>query len=123
MRSILFFSCLLTFSISCNSGEKAEEGKVPLLNAQAPDLFSDTSSFPRIYEYNNGDIELNGASADIQSIERKIQEVSKKGTIVLYSSQSPTEDPPKSGRVSNLFKKYRVNIRTYTDKTFTNSYY
>jgi hypothetical protein len=123
MKSILFLSFLVVFVISCNSPQKDTEETSLSLGLQAPDLFSDTSSYPRIYEYNNGSIELNGTSADPQSVKRKIQEVSEKGTIVLYSSESPAEHPPKSGIVADLFKKYGVNVRTYTDKTFTKSYY
>jgi hypothetical protein len=122
MKSTLFFYCFVIFVSSCNSGQRAGKGTIPSSSLQAPDLFSDTSSYPRIYEYDNGTIEINGTPTDSQRVECKIREVSELGTIALYSSQSPTEYPPNSGLISDLFKKYRVNIRTYTDKTFSKPY-
>jgi hypothetical protein len=84
--------------------------------------FLDTSKYPRLYVDSRNNVKLNGRAVDIRELEQKFIEVEKDHGWFSYSSDSASEEPPRSGPVFQLFKKYRVGIQMYTDSTFQTSY-
>jgi hypothetical protein len=104
----LFFAC-------GGTDEKKQDKPDGNQHIYVPDLFADTLMFPRIYVDQNENITLNGRSSTIQEVDIQLQEVKRKDGMVFYSTFNATADPPKEGIVINLIKKYKIDIKMYTD--------
>ncbi|RYY95337.1 MAG: hypothetical protein EOO11_16050 [Chitinophagaceae bacterium] len=116
MRWLQTLTCMfLILLVGCGHANTTDDA--------APGLLDDTSAYPRVYVYRDGLILMNGSRASLSQLEQKIADVARKDRLILFASEDPSEDPPREGPVAELFKKYRVGIRTYTDSTFTHCYY
>ena len=113
MKIIKLYLLTLLFLIGC--GDRKYKS--------APDLFSDTSTYFRLYEYPNNKIILNGNPISIIELDKRFKGLVAKGGIIYYSCVGATEDPPGNGEVIDLIKKYRLPIVMFTDSSFNKSFY
>ena len=86
-------------------------------------IFSDTSRFLRVYVDKYERITLNGNPISIENLDLRLQSLKNKDGIVFYSSYDITSEIPTEGQVIDLIKKYRLANKTFTDSTFTKSFF
>ena len=87
-----------------------------------PELDGDTSTYLRVYENNARQIFLNGNLMSISNLDIQFQKIKNNRGIVYYSCPGLTADEfPDDSKVIALVKKYRLNIKSFTDSTFLKS--
>ena len=112
---IVAFGCKYADPDSKNKLEKFAE-------KEAGNFLKDTSSYFQVYVDRNDSISLNGNPINASELDIRFQDLANKHGMVLYSSDSATSRPPRTGRVIQLIIKYNLPIKIYTDKTFTKSF-
>lgn len=123
-----YYIVLLPFFILCcntksgeNSNKTAEAQKTITDKAENP--FVDTTTYLRVFVDQNEQITLNGNLISIEYLDLRLQNLKSKGGLVFYSCFGITEDTPNEGQVIDLIKKYQLGIKTFTDSTFTKSFF
>ena len=123
----LYILLLPVFILCCNTknnsnSSKTVEAKKSIKEiAQSP--FDDSSMYLRIYIDRNERITLNGNPISKKNVDIRLQNLKSIDGLVFYSSYDIKEDTPKEGQVIDLIKKYQLGIKTFTDSTFTKSFY
>jgi hypothetical protein len=112
---IFYAALLVTSAILFSCDDKARR-----LGASSP--WEDTAKFPRLYVNSKNGLMLNNRLVSIEELENKFIELKDTNNFFLYSSDSASADPPTTGPVFELFRKYGIGVKMYTDSTFTKSF-
>jgi hypothetical protein len=110
------FSCWLLFSCGSGNADKNLTTTNSIPNA-AVDV--DTNVL-RVYVDNLGAITADGQITTLPDLDKKMQELKNKEGIIYYSRDNAIGDPPKeSMQVMDIIVKYKLPVKFFTDKTFT----
>jgi hypothetical protein len=110
MQSRFIFYLIITLISFINCNNRGMQN--------APDLFTDTITYFKIYENKQQDIKLNGYKISLNDLDEKLKTL--KNGLILYSCVGATENPPECSQIIDLLKKYKIPLKMFTDSTFNN---
>ena len=110
------FSCCLLVSCGNASRDKNSTATNPIPNA----AFDADTNVLRVYVDSLGTITADGQIITLPDLDNKMQALKNKEGIIYYSRDNPIGDPPKeSMQVMDIIVKYKLPVKFFTDKTFT----
>ena len=109
---------LLFIEMACNmSREQTPESKRP------SKFDSDTLTYLRIYEDSSNNFYLNGHLITFSDLELRVLKITNNRGLIYYSNQNPSEHLPRESKLFNVITTNNIGIKTFTDSSFSRSYY
>ena len=129
ITSITIFIIFL-FITGCNNGDDENSGNpednrnedhsaVNKNTAEETTMLNDTNTI-KVYVDKTGKITAGGNPTDLVSLDSAFSKLKKtKGTVYYSRDQVQGDAPAESKRIIELVAKYRLPVKFFTDKTFT----
>lgn len=129
MKNIIYIPVFIAFLFlaSCSGDDDGSEKIYPADSASAVNkntmeetaMLNDTNVI-KVYVDKSGKITAGGNSTDLVSLDSAFHKLKNTGGTVYYSrDQVQAEPPAESMKVIELVAKYRLPVKFFTDKTFT----
>ena len=117
-----YFLCLVTFFliIACTNSDQKDNKTSSIDEATEQNLVSIDSNVIKVFVDKTGQITANGILTSLNVLDSSFSKLKKSNGVVYYSRDNVEADPPEeSMKVMELITKYRLPVKFYTYKTFT----